>query len=197
MTLAKPDAATLDAMVLGGAEDDMEAWQWLLSAPEGEAVWSDAVRRRRRVDRVALAIQGRPWLARAILFVRSLPSGGHGPELKVVSELSPLAIPLGLKETQPLAVEWGGVVTRPTRLGDTVELRLPEPNGRVRCFYRSRDGEGVLDPPRWRLEPREAPVLLLACLDPGDAGSLEAASARAAAVAAVILVEEENGETAP
>lgn len=60
--------------------------------------------------------------------------------------------------------------------------------------YRWREGDGEL-PDSWTLEPGEAPVLLLACLDARDASTVERAMATAAAVAAVLLVEAQDGET--
>lgn len=46
MSPSKPDAATLDAMVLGDVEDDPEAWEWLVSAPDAEEAWASASRQR-------------------------------------------------------------------------------------------------------------------------------------------------------
>jgi len=192
----KPDAATLDAMVLGGVEDDLEAWEWLVFAPDADEVWASASRQRRSIDRVAMAIQGRPWLARITSAILAHRLGIRTPLLESVFVGSDLEF--ALRETdagaEPIIVEWGRVVVRPVRLGQTIGLRAREPVVDVRFFYRWREGDGELSG-GWTLESGEAPVLLLACLDARDVSTVERAMATAAAVAGVLLVEAQDGET--
>jgi len=192
----KPDAATLDAMVLGGVEDDLEAWEWLVFAPDADEVWASASRQRRSIDRVAMAIQGRPWLARITSSILARRLGTRTPLLESVFMGS--ALEFALRETdagaEPIIVEWGRVVVRPVRLGQTIGLRAREPVVDVRFFYRWREGDGELSG-GWTLESGEAPVLLLACLDARDVSTVERAMATAAAVAGVLLVEAQDGET--
>jgi len=193
---SKPDAATLDAMVLGGVDDDLESWEWLVSAPDGDEAWASASRQRRSIDRVAMAIQGRPWLARITSSILARRLGTRTPLLESVFMGS--ALEFALRETdagaEPIIVEWGRVVVRPVRLGQTIGLRAREPVVDVRFFYRWREGDGELSG-GWTLEPGEAPVLLLACLDARDASTVEHAMATAAAVAGMLLVEAQDGET--
>src|SRR5512132_854776 len=82
MSSSKPDTAALDAMLLGGVEDDLDAWEWLVSDPNGDEAWASASRRRRRIDRVAIAIQGRPWLARLMSSVLARRLATGAPELE-------------------------------------------------------------------------------------------------------------------
>jgi len=193
---SKPDAATLDAMVLGGVDDDLESWEWLVSAPDGDEAWASASRQRRSIDRVAMAIQGRPWLARITSFILARRLGPRAPLLESVFVVP--ALEFALRETdagaEPIIVEWGRVAVRPVRLGKTIGLRVSEPAADVRFFYRWREGDGELSG-GWTLEPGEAPVLLLACLDARDASTVEHAMATAAAVAGMLLVEAQDGET--
>ena len=108
------------------------------------------------------------------------------------------ALELALREAdagaEPIVVEWGRVAVRPVRLGRTIGLRASEPAADLRFFYRWREGDGELSS-GWTLEPGEAPVLLLACLDARDASTVERAMVTAAAVAGVLLVEVQDGET--
>jgi hypothetical protein len=183
-------------MVLGDVEDDPEAWEWLVSAPDAEEAWASASRQRRRIDRVATAIQGRPWLARITSSILARRYGTGTPLLESVFVVPALAF--ALRETdagaEPIIVEWGRVAVRPVRLGKTIGLRASEPAADVRFFYRWHGGAGEL-PDSWTLEPGEAPVLLLACVDARDASTVERAMATAVAMAGVLLVEAEDGET--
>jgi len=193
---SKPDATTLDAMVLGGVEDDPEAWEWLVSAPDADETWANASRQRRSIDRVAVAIQGRPWLARITSSVLARRRGTGMPLLESVFVGS--ALEFALRETNagadPILVEWGRLTLRPVRLGRTIGLRASEPAADLRFFYLWHGGDGELSG-GWTLEPGEAPVLLLACLDAGDASTVERAMATATAVAGVLLMEAQDGET--
>jgi hypothetical protein len=183
-------------MVLGGMEDDLEAWEWLVSAPDADGAWASASRQRRSIDRVAMAIQGRPWLARITSSILTRKLGTRTPLLESVFVVP--ALGFALRETdagaEPIIVEWGRVSVRPVRLGRTIGLRASEPAADVRLFYRWHGGDGELSG-GWTLEPGEAPVLLLACLDARDASTVERAMATAAAVAGVLLVDAEDGET--
>jgi len=193
---SKPDAATLDAMVLGGVEDDLEAWEWFVSAPDADGAWASASRQRRSIDRVAMAIQGRPWLARITSSILARRLGTRTPLLESVFVVP--ALEFALRETdagaEPIVVEWSRVAVRPVRLGRTIGLRASEPAAHVRFFYRWREGDGELSS-GWTLESEEPPVLLLACLDARDVSTVERAMATAAAVAGVLLVEAQDGET--
>lgn len=195
MTPSKPDAATLDAMVLGGEEDDLEAWEWLVSAPDADAVWAGASRQRRSIDHVAIAIQGRPWLARLTSFILRHRAGTESPLVESVFVVPTLET--ALRETdaeaEPVLVEWGRLDVRAVRLGQTVDLRVRASPANVRFFYRWREGEGELSG-GWTLESREAPVLLLACLDAFDTSTVEQAMASAVSMAGVLLVEVQGGE---
>lgn len=196
MTPSKPDAATLDAMILGGVEDDLEPWEWLVSAPDADAVWASASRQRRSIDRVAIVIQGRPWLARITSFILARRAGTEVPLLESVFVVPTLET--ALRETDAEAerviVEWGRLDVRAVRLGQTVDLRVRASPANVRFFYRWREGDGELSS-GWTLESGEAPVLLLACLDARDASTVEHAMASAASMAGVLLVEAEGGES--
>lgn len=194
MTPSKPDAATLDAMLLGGVEDDLEAWEWLVSASGADAVWANAARQRQSIDGVALAILGRPWLARITSFILRRRARTEAPLLESVFVVPTLET--ALRETdaeaEPVIAEWGRLDVRAVRLGQTVDLGVRASPANVRFFYRWREGEGELSS-GWTLESGEAPVLLLACLDARDASTVEHAMASAASVAGVLLVEARGG----
>lgn len=196
MSPSKPDAATLDAMILGGVEDDLEAWEWLVSTPDADEAWATATRRRRRLDRVATAIQGRPWLARLTSSILAYRPAAEAPELESVFVVG--ALEAALRDTgavaESIAVQWGSVTTRSVRVGQTLRLRTQTQDEHVRCFYRWHGGEGNLSS-GWTLEPGEAPVLLLACLNASDVSTVERAVATAGVVTGVLLVETHDGDS--
>jgi len=194
----KPDAATLDAMLDGSLDDD-GPWQWLVGVPDAAALWDGAVRRRRGLDLLACAIQGRPWLARAATTLIARAHPGGTPLLEAFVPVPELAMQLREAVVPPgesIELVWGALVPRPTLLGQTVALRARDPSTNVRCFYRRPDSDGPLPGAAWTLVAGEAPVLLLACLDVRDSSNIDAAIATAAAVAGVLLVEaDKDGET--
>lgn len=196
MSSSKPDAATLDAMLFGGVEDDLEAWEWLVSDPNADEAWASASRRRRRIDRIAIAIQGRPWLARLISSILARRLAVGAPVLESAFMVGALEAALRATDaaTESIVVEWGGMTMRSVRVGQTLGLRTRAPAANVRLFYRWRGAEGELSG-GWTLEPGEAPVLLFACVDARDASTVDRAAATAAAVAGVLLVETQDGET--
>ncbi|HET7503073.1 MAG TPA: hypothetical protein VFK02_18760 [Kofleriaceae bacterium] len=182
-------------MILGGEDENLEAWEWLVAAPDADTVWASASRQRRSIDRVAIAIQGRPWLARITSFILARRAGTEAPlpeSLFVVHNLETALRETGA-DAEPIVVEWGQLEVRTVRRGQTVDLRVRASPANVRFFHRWREGEGELFS-GWTLESGEAPVLLLACLDSRDTSTVEHAMASAASMAGVLLVEAEGEE---
>lgn len=180
-------------MLLGGEEENLEAWEWLMAAPDADTVWAGASRQRRSIDRVAIAIQGRPWLARITSFILARRAGTEAPLLESVFVVPNLETALRKTgaDAEPIVVEWGQLDVRAVRLGQTVDLRVHASPANVRFFYRWREDEGELSG-GWTLESGEVPVLLLACLDARDTSTVEHAMASAASVAGVLLVETQG-----
>jgi len=76
---------------------------------------------------------------------------------------------LGPSETRTATsvnLAWGTVVEFPAKIGDVIEVCLPEDQGEGRVFYRTATTSGELTSRQWRLEAGEAPVLLEATLSP-------------------------------
>lgn len=46
----RPDPLTLDEMILGTLDDDLDPWIQLLASPDGTRRWHDAHMRRRSLD---------------------------------------------------------------------------------------------------------------------------------------------------
>lgn len=202
------DTGTLDTLVLGTTEPgDEEAWESLVRDPEGARAWQGAVARRRRMDLVASAIRGRPWLARA---VRRLSAATRRvkqtPEiaLSVVfpdSELDALAAAtLGPDDEQATAeiVEagWGQIVPVRVRLGSRVSLQPSPDADAADVRYVCNGEEGALPGRTWKLESGEAPVLLVALVEASPADPLDEAMSRSTAMAGVLLLEDESDSEA-
>lgn len=203
-----PDAGTLDALVIAADDEaDRQAWEGLVVQPGGAEAWRAAVARRRRLDTIAGAVRGRAWLARAIRQVAELSRHTHaapGPRLSLEfpdAQLHALAgAVLGPADDSTSAEvvrpAWGQVVAVPLRVGEHVVLRVSEGAVAVDVRYLCKGHDGPLPTRTWKLEPDEAPVLLLALLGAQVGSPLREALEQAAGIAGVLLVEAAaNGET--
>lgn len=201
-----PDAGTLDALVLNtGDSEDEGAWEALVREPGGARAWRDAVARRRRTDLVASAIQGRPWLARAVrqlsMFARQI---GHAPKMDISiafpdSELDALAAAtLGPAEENDVAEivqpRWGQTVPATIRVGNRITLRPPSEMDVIDVRYVCNGQEGSLPSRTWRLERGEAPVLLIALVATNSEETIAEAMKHARGIAAVLLLEQGNND---
>ena len=202
-----PDRGTLDALILGASEpEDDAAWEALVRHPGGERAWNDALARRRRMDLVASAIRGRPWLARAVQRLRTLGrTRKHTPgtELSFLfldAELDDLAsATLGPAEDQwdatPLQPEWGRVVSIRVRVGAAVSLQLSAGSEVVDVRYVCNGSEGNLPSRTWRLEPGESPVLLVALAGTSPELALDEAMTRSTGMWGMLLLEDDSKHT--
>jgi hypothetical protein len=202
-----PDAATLDALVLGTAgANDADAWEALVLEPGGAEAWDKAVARRRRMDALAYAARSGAWLSRVLRGVlrtarraRSVPT----IELFVDFPDAPLdglvGATLGPAEEDLRAAEprlvWGQIVPVQVRLGELVALRTSS-DAQLDVRYLSAGQEGPLPTRTWKLEPGEAPVLLVALVGGDTQAPVAQALATATAVAGLLILEAAaNGET--
>lgn len=196
-----PDAATLDMLVIGADDpEDRAAWEALVRLPGGAEAWGAAVARRRRLDLVTRAVRGRSWLASAM---HSMSVLSRRLRTKPTAELR-FAFPdaqidalagaaLGPddggfadEEIQP---RWGQTVPVHLQFGDRIGLHVVTNQAIVDVRYLSQGRDGPLPSRTWRLEPGEAPVLLVALIG-ADAGSpLSDALAQATAIAGVLVLE--------
>lgn len=198
------DAVTLDAMVSGQDEEDMEVWDTLLTSSEAAEAWGQALERRLRIDGYSRALIAHPWIARFQGALRTLaqtlaPAAGGG--IEAVREQGLLLGDLGQTEEAPTRLAepaWGRIETVLVPVGTTVGLRrVMEHAGALRFFYKTSTTEGALPEGLWRMEAGEAPVLLLACEEAGAATTLEVALASSKRMAGVLLLEESPSDAAP
>ena len=80
------------------------------------------------------------------------------------------------------------------RIGEHVQISIGGPNP-VSVRYACNGTEDVLPTGRWKLEPGDAPVLLVALVGLDPAGLAQADVGRATGIAGVLLLEEPSGET--
>lgn len=189
--------AMLDELVAG--EDGPEllpAWQELLRTPGAADLWEEAAARRRRTDELAGALLAHPWLARAWGQLRRLRrSLVQPPGVGLEASLRPdiLAAVLGPTSRPPThmaAPKWGQIEPVALALRSIVEIRPSSAQSEdLQIFYRSVAGEGRLRSRRWRLEPGEAPVLLLGVTGAGDSQGIEEALMRAVRACGILLIE--------
>jgi hypothetical protein len=196
-----PDAATLDALVIGTDEsDDRAAWEALVRLPGGAEAWHAAVTRRRRIDLLASAMLGRSWLASCVhrlsvlsRRVRAKPPirlllGFPDVQLDALAgaTLGPVDEEFADQDVQP---RWGETVPVRVRLGDRITLNAVADDAFVDVRYLSDGRDGSLPGRTWRLEQGEAPVLLVALVGADARSSLTAALTQATAAAGVLLLE--------
>lgn len=84
---------------------------------------------------------------------------------------------------------WGQVVPVRLPIGERVTLHAADEQGAVDVRYLHDDEGGPLPSRTWRLEPEEAPVLLLALLGTQAGTTLGEALEQATAIAGVLLLE--------
>ena len=201
MSMRDPaDPVLIDSLLLGTADDEeaIHTWEALVANPGGASSWWTALERRRRIDRLASVIRGRPWLANAILTIRMAGRRlASAPEwaVRLRPVVSRLAVQLGPAEgdvESVLPLRWGHVELHHVRLGGNVGLDAPDAPEPVAGVYACADTEGSLPSLAWTLEVDESPVLLLAGVgcsaEPGPASIAELLSS-ATAVAGVVLIE--------
>jgi hypothetical protein len=191
-----PDVATLDALVLGTDEvRDQPAWEWLVGTSGSGDIWAEAVARREELDRFAAALAAHPWLASTMARMRKLGRllAEWRLEAMVVSDEGAWAASLGPSDKRPMLLarpSWGQLEPVTVGLGTVVELRPAGAAIQEVCFFfRSPQGEGSLAEGRWRLEPGEAPVMLVACMEGSSKRTLDEALAGGAAVAGIVLMD--------
>jgi len=196
-----PDAGTLDALVIGASDpDDGAAWDALVKLPGGAEAWADAVARRRRMDILAGVVCGRPWLASCMLRLSTLARRIRtrtAVELLLEFPDAPLDALAGATlgpvdesfADRAIRPRWGQIVPVGVRIGERVALRVVPDPPFVDVRYLSEGTNGSLPSRTWRLEPGEAPVLIVALLGTAAGSSLSDALEHATATAGVLLLE--------
>lgn len=200
MSKPLPDLATLDDMLLDvstpGEEDELaRGWEALVETPGGVAAWREALARRQRLDRMAALCQAHPWLARPLLAFRRLGRRlTTAPSFLATAAFPPTSLlDAVLEDTNDAArtvvqLTWGDTMELAVPAGEIVALEYPL-DASVAIYYRTSRGEGRLLPGQhWRMEPDEAPVLLVLATDGGDMADMLSALDHAPTCAAVLLV---------
>lgn len=188
------DFVTLDALVQGESDPETaEAWSDLISTPDAAARWAQAVTRRESIDRFATAVLNHPWLASALSKLRRLPRSPSGVALRIHLQVPALTAVLGPSTGAPellTAPAWGDIESISVKVGLTLELNpVQASGGNVRVFYQSRLSQGWMPGRRWKVEPGESPVLLMAVEGADTADTLESALAKSPRCAGVVLLE--------
>jgi hypothetical protein len=198
--IRQPDAATLDALVIGTDEPaDQRAWEALVRHPGGAEAWAAAVTRRRHLDLLAGATLGRPWLARAVRAMTGAARRmGRAPDIALTIEhpgTSLMAATLGPgaeESVEPVRPAWGQIVSVRLRVGEQIALDAGTAQAPVDVRYLCRGEEGPLPSHAWRLESGEAPVLILAFAGETAGLSIARATEEAVACAGVLLLVAER-----
>ncbi|MCY1021717.1 hypothetical protein [Pyxidicoccus sp. MSG2] len=191
------DFVTLDALVQG--EDDPEtpeAWRALLATPDAATRWAQAVTQRETIDRFAMEVLSHPWLASALSRLRRKTRFPSGVALRVHLEPPPLTALLGPTVRAPellTAPAWGDIESLSVKVGLTLEIHpYQAPGEHVRVFYQSRTSQGWMPGRRWKLEPGESPVLLMAVEGADTADTLDTALSKSPRAAGIVLFEIEE-----
>ncbi|RKH48141.1 hypothetical protein [Corallococcus sicarius] len=188
------DFVTLDALVQG--EDDPEtpaAWRALLTTPDAATRWAQAVARRATIDRFAMEVLNHPWLASSLSRLRRKTRFPVGVALSLHLVPPPLTALLGPTSRAPellTAPAWGEIESLSVKVGLTLELHpFQAPGEHVRVFYQSRTAQGSMPGRRWKLEPGESPVLLMAVEGADADDTLDSALSKSLSSAGVVLFE--------
>lgn len=186
----KPPRWVLDTLIIGTAPSNDPAWAEVVRSPEGTDEWKQAMERRAHLNRVAAIVEGRPWLAEALLRVRE----GTRAAARAISRAwsvtvapSPTAVLLGPENgTRNVALIPHRVAIIEVRLGDTVHVLAPE--GAL-VTWTTASGTGSLTSAKWRLDQGDAPVLLVGRVAmPSDTNGATGSEA------VIVLVERAEGE---
>jgi hypothetical protein len=188
------DFVTLDALIQGENDPETaEAWSDLLATPDAAARWAQAVTRRESIDRFATSVLNHPWLASALSMLRRKTRSPAGVALRVHLQLPALSAALSPTERAPdllTAPAWGDIESISVKVGLTLEINpVQAPGENVRVFYRSRLSQGWMPGRRWKVEPGESPVLLMAVEGADAADTLESALAKSPRCAGIVLFE--------
>lgn len=187
------DPSTVDDLLEGGGEAD--DWAALVASPAAAEHWSEARTRREKVDAIASAVEGHPWLAERLLLVRraarsTSPAAGAGLVVQVLpSELS-LTLDMGGYGPRSMSLPWGRTELVSLRLGEVIHV---DPMLARTVFYETTSASGRL-PSAWRMEAGESPVLIV--LVGATVPDLPAAMTTGP-LAALVLVEAHPGKNGP
>lgn len=182
MTSANLDRIVLDAAVAGVLDDEDELWSDLIAAADAHSAWESAAATRAGIDVAALAVIAHPVLARwserwrrAVKLTWAAPVAIRGPLGATLTAHEPATAKAG--EVSMVAVELGSSV---------VVSAVPN----TKWLWRDARGKvGVLGRTGWRMDPGDAPVLLLAVPIDLPSADVDSAVAAGVVVAAVVLVE--------
>lgn len=191
------DHGSLQCLVAGtlDAEDERRAWAELLTHPGAPGKWQRAVQERTRLDGIARAVAGRPWLARQLLLIAqvgrrftTLPR--HPLELWPSSALLEATLAPSNRDAEyMIELEWGRVLVSQVPVGSAVEIRPRDASVDLHVFGMSGGQEVSVSSRSWQLDKGESPVLLVAGIHGEKVATLRELLAQSAASAAVILVE--------
>ncbi len=189
------ERAALDAILLGEESDRTDdAWRRLVEEPGGALAWGAAVERRARIDRAAALLARAPWSAPLLRRLGRMrrrtaePSWPwQAPGAGWLVGKPALARALDSGTSRPVEVVWGETTFVQLALGEQIELRLQDVAA-ASLWSVGQVGPVLLRGRAWRLEPAEAPVVLVVA--GGSAiEDFDLAVERATALAVVVLEE--------
>lgn len=191
------DYGSLHCLLTGTLDVDEEqrAWAELVSHSGAPVRWQRAVQQRTRLDSLAKAISGRPWLAQQLLMLakvgrrlKHLPR--HPLELWPSAALLEATLAPSSQDGEfMIELEWGRALTYQVPVGSAVEIRPRDASADLQVFGVSGGKEVAVTSRSWQLELGEAPVLLVAGIHGEKLATLRELITHSAASAAVVLVE--------
>lgn len=173
--------------------------QSLSPADPSALLWQSIVNmevHQQQLAEVTPASKLRPYIdavyARIAVQRRLLPSEiGLSRSSPHISELLEARLgPLSPSGNAVGSLSWGELRSLHLRLGEEIHLSLPATAEKLRIGYKHSKAEGFLGEEHgWRLEPGEAPVMLLVLAGGSTSSSVSEALSSASSVAGLLLLE--------
>lgn len=189
----KLDKLTLDEMVQGIESED-SVWTELLSHPEAEQLWSNAVKRREKLDAFCRFVVKWPSLMTNYNKVKSFAKKSFdAPSISIFSP-SPDLFSATLNNAQvnnessslEVAVEWG--TQQVIELGSELRINFST-EALISIYYSYNNGDGWINSSyAWDFLPHEGAVLLTFVDTDSKSNELELALRDAKSVATIVLL---------
>ena len=189
----KLDKLTLDEMVQG-IESESSVWTELLSHPEAEQLWSNAVKRREKLDAFCRFVVKWPSLVTNYNKVKSFAKKSFdAPSISIFSP-SPDLFSATLNNAQvnaessslEVAVEWG--TQQVIELGSELKIKF-NTEALISIYYSYNCGDGwIKSSDAWDFLPHDGAVLLTFVDTDSKSNELELALRVAKSVATIVLL---------
>jgi hypothetical protein len=191
----KLDKLTLDEMVQG-IESENSVWTELLSHPEAEQLWSNAVKRREKLDAFCRFVVKWPSLVTNYNKVKSFAKKSFdAPSISILSSISnPDLFSATLNNAQvnaessllEVAVEWG--TQQVIELGSELKIKF-NTEALISIYYSYNSGDGWINSSdAWDFLPHEGAVLLTFVDADSKSNELELVLRDAKSVATIVLL---------